>query len=260
MIEGQRVARDYCCERPEEQCECVRRTLSFGRADGCCELSALWWLSACSWRSPALVSGRPRSIAQAGIILSLLAGFARDSLDSTHRPSTLSLGCPYPHSWWRGICGTVIAAVTSEGPLFALLTALVFGGAVISGQAPTELRWGGDAEGGAPFVEADPNDPSRVVGFDVDIAALVARGLGRTPRFIQTGFTTLDASVARGDFDIGLSGIEDSAARRARLAVTIPYYQFREILTVRDADRATLSHARRPSRPPRRDARRHARL
>ena len=57
------------------------------------------------------------------------------------------------------------------------------------------------------------------------------------PRFVQVGFTSLDAAAARGDFDIGLSGIEDSAARRARLAVTIPYYEFREILTVREADR-----------------------
>ena len=63
------------------------------------------------------------------------------------------------------------------------------------------------------------------------------RGLGRTPRFVQIGFISLDAAVARGDFDIGLSGIEDSAARRrARLAVTVPYYEFREVLTVREAD------------------------
>lgn len=103
------------------------------------------------------------------------------------------------------------------------------------GQA--ELRWGGDAEGGAPFVEADPGDPRRVVGFDVDIVALLASELGRVPRFIQVGFTSLDASAARGDFDIGLSGIEDSPARRARLAVTVPYYEFREVLTVRAADR-----------------------
>jgi polar amino acid transport system substrate-binding protein len=54
---------------------------------------------------------------------------------------------------------------------------------------------------------------------------------------VQVGFTSLDAAAARGDFEIGLSGIEDSAARRARLAVTIPYYEFREVLTVRQADR-----------------------
>ncbi len=77
-----------------------------------------------------------------------------------------------------------------------------------------------------------------MVGFDVEIAALLAQELGRTPRFVQAGFTSLEAAVARGDFDIGLSGLEDTPARRARLAVTIPYYEFREILTVRDADRA----------------------
>jgi polar amino acid transport system substrate-binding protein len=106
-------------------------------------------------------------------------------------------------------------------------------------QSTSELRWGGDAEGGSPFVEADPNDATRVVGFEVEIAALLAQGLGRQPRFIQVGFTTLDAAAARGDFDVGLSGIEDSPARRSRLAVTIPYYQFREVLTVRDVDAAT---------------------
>ena len=101
-----------------------------------------------------------------------------------------------------------------------------------------ELRWGGDAEGGAPFVEADPRDSRKVGGFDVEVAQLLADGLGRRPRFVQVGFTTLDAAAARGDFDVGLSGIEDSPVRRSRLAVTIPYYEFREILTVRAADAA----------------------
>lgn len=104
-------------------------------------------------------------------------------------------------------------------------------------QSGPELRWGGDAEGGAPFVEADPRDPARLIGFDVEIAELLGHDLSRSPRFVQVPFTSLDASAARGDFDIGLSGIEDSPARRARLAVTVPYYEFREILTVRDADR-----------------------
>ena len=128
-------------------------------------------------------------------------------------------------------------AVIPRGRLLPLCLAVTVGGAALGAQSPSELRWGGDAEGGAPFVEADPGDPSRLTGFDVDIATLLADALGRVPRFIQVGFTSLDASAARGDFDIGLSGIEDSAARRARLAVTVPYYEFREILTVREADR-----------------------
>jgi polar amino acid transport system substrate-binding protein len=104
------------------------------------------------------------------------------------------------------------------------------------GPEPGFLRWGGDAEGGAPFVEADPADPSKVRGFDVEVAEAIARGLGRRPLFIQVAFSSIDASVARGDFDIGMSGVEDTPARRARLAATIPYFQFREVLTVRTAD------------------------
>ena len=103
-------------------------------------------------------------------------------------------------------------------------------------QAQT-LRWGGDAEGGAPFVEADPSDPTKLVGFDVEIAELIARQLGRTPRFLQVQFASLDQSARRGDFDIGLSGIEDIPARRQTLAASIPYYEFREVMTVRAADR-----------------------
>ncbi len=101
-----------------------------------------------------------------------------------------------------------------------------------------ELRWGGDPEGGYPYVEADPNDPTKVIGFDVDVAALLARGLGLRPRFVAVQFASVDASVRRGDFDIGLSGIEETPARRASLACTIPYYEFREIITVRAADAA----------------------
>ena len=112
---------------------------------------------------------------------------------------------------------------------------VVAGGLGVVAQQP-ELRYGGDAEGGAPFMEADPRNPSQVVGFEVDIAELLARALGRAPRFVQSAFITLDATAARGDFDIGLGGVEDTAVRRSRLAVTVPYYEFREILTVREAD------------------------
>ena len=99
------------------------------------------------------------------------------------------------------------------------------------------LRWGGDAEGGAPFVEADPADPSRVRGFDVEIAGMIARGLGRQPSFVQVAWASIGQSVDRGDFDIGLSGIEDRPELRERQSLTIPYFEFREVLAVRPADR-----------------------
>ena len=103
--------------------------------------------------------------------------------------------------------------------------------------SPRVLVWGGDAEGGAPFVEADPADPSQVRGFDVEVAARIARGLGgRTARFVQVQWSNIDQSVERGDFTLGLSGVEDTPTRRARHAVTLPYFEFREVLAVRPED------------------------
>jgi polar amino acid transport system substrate-binding protein len=137
-------------------------------------------------------------------------------------------------SWrWAGIVFFSIGTMA----LWHLGT-VPFGGTVPSGaQSAAVLRWGGDAEGGAPFVEADPANPSKVTGFDVEIAELIAARLGREPRFLQVAFQSLDQSARRGDFDIGLSGIEDIPARRQSLASSIPYYEFREVMTVREADR-----------------------
>jgi len=127
---------------------------------------------------------------------------------------------------------------------FIHAAALLVAGAAGLGSAQQPqalLRWGGDAEGGAPFVEADPADPSQVRGFDVLVAETIARGIGRRARFVQVQWSSIDQSVERGDFAIGLSGVEDTPARRVRHAVTIPYFEFREVLAVRPEDRGRWS-------------------
>jgi polar amino acid transport system substrate-binding protein len=86
-------------------------------------------------------------------------------------------------------------------------------------------------------MEANPEDPTKLVGFDVEIAELIASELGRTPRFVQVAFAQLDQSAIRGDFDVGLCGIEDTPTRRSMVAASVPYYEFREVITVREADR-----------------------
>ena len=97
-------------------------------------------------------------------------------------------------------------------PWLVLLLVLV--AVPAAAQTPRELRWAADPEGGAPYVEADPADPSRVQGFEVEIAELVARALGRTPRFMFVAYASIDQSVARGDVELGLNGLEDTPARR----------------------------------------------
>ena len=119
-------------------------------------------------------------------------------------------------------------------PMRYLLAFLLVAGVA---NAQPILRWGGDAEGGAPYVEADPNDPSVLRGFDVEVAGQIAKGLGRKPQFVQVAFSSIDQSVARGDFEIGMSGVEETPARCAALACTMPYFEFHEVLTVRSEDR-----------------------
>ena len=125
----------------------------------------------------------------------------------------------------------LIRGISLAGLMTFALPALV-----APSQPLDEFRWAGDPEGGAPFVEADPAKPDKLAGFDVEIADLIARGLRRKSSFVNITFTSIDQSIERGDAEIGLSGIEDTPGRRATMAPTVPYYQFREVLSVRAAD------------------------
>ena len=98
------------------------------------------------------------------------------------------------------------------------------------------LRWGGDMQGGEPYVFQDPGSPSGLSGFEVEIAGALARRLGLAAEFVQNDWQTLIPSLERGDFDVALNGIEVTPARRARVAFTRPYYAFAETLVVRRGD------------------------
>ena len=97
-----------------------------------------------------------------------------------------------------------------------------------------ELVWGGDLQGGEPYVFEDPKDPSHVIGFEVDIAAAIARELGlQRARFFQVQWSNLVPSLERGDYDVALNGLEDTSDRRARLLLSRPYFIYQEVLAVR---------------------------
>ena len=105
-------------------------------------------------------------------------------------------------------------------------------------RAAGELRWGADAQGGAPYVFQDPMDPNHLVGFEVDLATAVAGELGVRARPVEGQWDVLLDLLARGDFDVALNGIE-VADEKARVALlTRPYYVAPERLTVRRGDAA----------------------
>ncbi|HVR20600.1 MAG TPA: ABC transporter substrate-binding protein/permease [Polyangiaceae bacterium] len=100
-----------------------------------------------------------------------------------------------------------------------------------------ELTWGGDLQGGAPYVFEDPSG-NGIRGFEVDIAAALARRLGVRARFVQHDWSNLVPALERGDFDIALNGLEDTPARRALVLSSVPYFVYGETLAVRKGSSA----------------------
>jgi polar amino acid transport system substrate-binding protein len=113
---------------------------------------------------------------------------------------------------------------------------------------PGELSWGGDLQGGAPYVFEDEKQPGKIRGFEVDIADALARRLGLRARFAQNDWSNLVPALERGDFDIALNGLEDTAERRARILLSAPYFVYGETLAVRKNDPATSLEALRGKR------------
>ena len=68
------------------------------------------------------------------------------------------------------------------------------------------LLWGGDQEGGGPYIFPRDDDPTLVQGFEVELANLLATKLRVTARFSQGQWEKLPDLLVRGDIDIVLDG------------------------------------------------------
>jgi polar amino acid transport system substrate-binding protein len=113
-----------------------------------------------------------------------------------------------------------------------LLFWLLGGSGAAWGQpAPAPLLWGADEEGGAPYVYKD-KDLHRV-GFEVDLAAALARELGRPIEFKQYNFENLVPGLLKRDFDFAMNGLEITPERKQVVRFSRPYYVYREQLVVR---------------------------
>jgi serine/threonine protein kinase len=63
----------------------------------------------------------------------------------------------------------------------------------------------------APNEFKDAN--GELVGFDVDLMNAIARTIGLTPEYRETGFEAIIPSVRAGDFNVGMSSFTDTKAR-----------------------------------------------
>jgi len=98
------------------------------------------------------------------------------------------------------------------------------------------LLWGSDAEGGAPYVFPDPKDPSKLIGFELDIVEAVAHELGVRQRLVQTAWDSLVPALERGDYDMAMNGLEIIPGRLQRVLMSRPYYVYTLQLMVRKDD------------------------
>jgi polar amino acid transport system substrate-binding protein len=100
-------------------------------------------------------------------------------------------------------------------------------------RARGELRWGGDSQGGAPYVFQDPMDPNHLIGFEVDLADALAKKLGARARPVQGQWDSLLDLLARGDFDVAFNGIEVAEEKKRVCELSRPYFAAAEKLTIR---------------------------
>ncbi|MBI4514464.1 MAG: ABC transporter permease subunit [Deltaproteobacteria bacterium] len=137
-----------------------------------------------------------------------------------------------------------LSSLIARGGLaaLALLLALFHRPETAAGDALAEvrargtLRWGGDIQGGEPYVFQHPHDTARLIGFEVEIAEALAQRLGVRAEFVQNDWQNLVPSLERRDFDMILNGFEVTPTHRARVAFTRPYYAFTELLAVARAN------------------------
>jgi len=95
------------------------------------------------------------------------------------------------------------------------------------------LRWGADSEGGAPFIFPDPKEPSRIIGFEVELVEALATELGMRAEFVQNQWDGLIPGLQRGNYDIVVNGLEITEDRKNEINFSEPYYLTYEQLTVR---------------------------
>ncbi|CAN5804528.1 ABC transporter substrate-binding protein/permease [soil metagenome] len=95
------------------------------------------------------------------------------------------------------------------------------------------LVYGCDMEGGGPFAYIDPNDPSRVVGFEVELMEELARELGPQAVLSQGQWDMLLNVLTTGHVDMVVNGYELTSSRTRDYLPTRPYYVFQLQLMVK---------------------------
>jgi polar amino acid transport system substrate-binding protein len=119
-----------------------------------------------------------------------------------------------------------------------LLSGAARGDALEKVQSSGVLRWGGDQEGGGPYIYPSPDDSRRLIGFEVEVLDLLAAKLGVRAEFQQCEWVNLPDLLRTQGIDVIANGYELTSAHLQTKQASIPYYIYElQLLARRDDDR-----------------------
>src|SRR5881394_1965353 len=82
------------------------------------------------------------------------------------------------------------------------------------------LRWGGDDQGGGPYIYEGKDN--KITGFEFDLAEYLAKELGVGSELVTSEWEMLPQKLDRGGIDVVLNGYEWSKEREQSWSSTIP--------------------------------------
>lgn len=129
------------------------------------------------------------------------------------------------------------AAASMAAPMILPRQALAEGKTLSDIKSSGVLRIGCEATY-PPFTFRDSGE---IVGYDVDLAAVMCESLGVAPEFIDTQWSGVIPALYAGRFDIIMSSMSYRKERLEKIAFSIPYAEASQALLIRADDANTIT-------------------
>jgi len=99
------------------------------------------------------------------------------------------------------------------------------------------IKWGADANGGAPYVFTDKKNSDKVVGFEIDMMEKIAGHLGVKEQRDQGQWDALPESLNGRRTDIVMNGFEINDKNTKSFLFSDPYFVYVQQFVVRAEDK-----------------------
>jgi polar amino acid transport system substrate-binding protein len=129
-----------------------------------------------------------------------------------------------------------------RGAAGALALPALGGGAFAAGRGPEDLRKAGVVRVGceAAYRPFTFRDGAKIVGYDVDLAALLFQPLGVKVEMVDTAWAGVIPALYAGNFDVIMTSLTYTKERVQKVGYTIPYTEATQELLIRASDAGTI--------------------